>query len=366
MKRRADGRWQKKKRINGEQIFFYSDAKTEKQAIKDIENQMIEYAAQIYEKKHNFKFLADKAIEQKGATTGYKNIESYTTAMKHVQSFYSIDIENIRPIMVQKILDDMANKEYSFSSIHKVKTLLSVVFDYAIVHEDIPIQNFLSSIKIPKKAKKGTVTSPPEFVRDKIFEYGTSVDFGLWPIMLICTGLRRGEQDAIKKSDIDFVSDEIHLNRSVEFIHNQPHIKDTLKTDESKTTVPILQKLKPYLEEACKNLTPDDFLFGGEKPLTETQIKKRWKKYCEQIGYTFKGHQLRHAYALLLYEAGVDVKTAQRLLRHADIRTTMNIYTDFSKKMTDKSIKKIDEYLNSQKVVKTSVNSVFIAHLTDS
>ena len=254
--------------------------------------------------------------------------------------------------MIQKLLNDMANKDYSFSSIHKVKTLLSLVFDYAIVYENLQLHNFLSSIKMPKNAKKGVVTSPPEFVRDKIFENADKVEFGLWPLMLICTGLRRGEQDAVQRKDVDFEKNEIALNHSVEFIHNQPHIKDSLKTEESKMTVPILQKLKPYLTEACKDLEPDDFIFGGKKPLTETQIKKRWKKYCETIGYTFKGHQLRHAYALLLYEAGVDVKTAQRLLRHADIRTTMNIYTEFSKKMTDKSIKKVDKYIKSKNIKK--------------
>lgn len=346
MKRRADGRWQKQKIIDGKKVFFFSNAETEKQAIKDFESQMIQYTAKTHEKKHNFKILAEQAIKAKETTTGYKNVESYITALKHLESFYSINIEDIRPLMVQKVLDDMANKSYSFSSIHKVKTLFSIVFDFAIVHNDIPINNFMSSIKMPKNAKKGKITAPPEFVRDKIFE-NASAEFGLWPLMLMCSGLRRGEQAAIKPKDINFVADEIKLNRSIEYIHNQPHVKDTLKTEASESTVPILKRLKPYLMAACENLDPEAFLFGGGKPYTETQIKKRWKKYCEQIGYTFKGHQLRHAYALLLYEAGVDVKTAQGLLRHADIRTTMNIYTEFSKKVTDKAVMKIDDYLNT-------------------
>lgn len=347
MKRRADGRWAKKKTIDGKLVCFYSTANTERQALSDIENQMIKYQKELYDSEHNFEALVLEAIELKENTTGFKNVESYKTALTHLKPFYDMDIEDIRPLMVQKLLDNMGNQGYSFSSVHKVKTLLSVVFDYAIVHKDVNTQNFLSSIKIPKTAKKGVVTSPPEFVRDKIFECGTSVDFGLWAIMLICTGLRRGEQAALKKSDIDLESNIINLNRSVAFVHNQPQIKDRLKTDASKDSVPIIQKLKPYLIEACQDLCPDDFIFGKEKPLTETQIKKGWEKYCKHIGYKFKGHQLRHAYALLLYEAGVDVKTAQRLLRHADIRTTMNIYTDFSKKMTDESVKKIDSYLSS-------------------
>ena len=43
MKQRADGRWLKVKTINGERINFYSKAKTEKAALKDIEKQMLLY-----------------------------------------------------------------------------------------------------------------------------------------------------------------------------------------------------------------------------------------------------------------------------------------------------------------------------------
>lgn len=347
MKKRTDGRWCKTVTINGQKMFFYSTASTEKQATKDIEMQMIKYKKTTHNKKHNFKILAEKAIEYKKQTTGFKNVESYTVALKHMVDFYNMNIEEIKPIMIQKTLDDMADKEYSYSSIHKVKIFFSVVFDYAILKEELPIQNYLSSIKIPKRAKKGKITAPPDFIRNRIFEMGTSVEFGLWAITLICTGMRRGEQAAIQKQDIDFEKNEINPTHAIEFVNNQPVLKDRLKTEESKNTIPIIRKLRPYLEEACKDLNSKDFLFGGEKPLTETQIKKRWAKYCDDIGYKFKGHQLRHAFALLLYEAEVDVKTAQRLLRHADIRTTLNIYTEFSKKMTDKSVEKLDAYLNT-------------------
>lgn len=160
---------------------------------------------------------------------------------------------------------------------------------------------------------------------------------------------------SIQKRDIDFKKNKIDLKRSVAFERNQPVVKERIKTEESKNTVPILNTLKPYLIKQCNNLEPNDYIFGVKKSLTETQIKKRWTKYCNEIGYKFRGNQLRHAYALLLYEAGVDVKTAQRLLRHADVRTTMNIYTEFPKKMTDESIIKINEYfdnINKKVVVK--------------
>lgn len=50
---------------------------------------------------------------------------------------------------------------------------------------------------------------------------------------------------------------------------------------------------------------------------------KLWSKLGGRIGW----HTFRHSYSSLLRQLGVDVKVQQELLRHADIRTTMNVYT---------------------------------------
>ena len=348
MKQRKDGRWCKVKTIDGIKVFFYSTEKTEKQAIKDIENQMIEYKARRHKETHNFKILAEKMLELQSLSISYNTIESYTHSLKHLEPFYDYDIEEIKPSMVQKLIDDMVKKKnYSFSAVSKTKVVFGLVLDYAIIHENLPLNNFNRSIKIPKNAHKGKVSAPPDFVTNLIIENADKVEFGMWPMVFLCTGLRRGEQAALRKKDIDFKNNEISVKDAVEFIVNQPHLKGKPKTDASIDTVPILNVLKPYLEKMCKGLNPNDFVFGGEKPLTKTQIDKRLKKYCETIGYSFTGHQLRHAYAKLLYKAGIDPKTMQRLLRHADFKTTMNIYTDFSKEMTDKSVDAINQYMNN-------------------
>lgn len=348
MKRRADGRWVKKKTINGESVFFYSSAETEKQAIKDIENQMIEHKAKKHIETHNFKSLADKMLDLQSLSVSYNTMQSYTHSLKYLKPFYEYDITNITPTMVQKLIDDMVKKKgYSFSAVSKAKVVFGLVLDYAIVHENLNINNFTRSIKIPKNAPKGKVTSPPDEVRSIIIDNAEAIEFGMWAMIFLCTGLRRGEQAALRKKDIDFDNDIILVKDAVEFIVNQPNLKGRPKTEASIDSVPILSILKPSLMRLCDDLQPNDFIFGGNKPLTKTQIDKRWKKYCQTIGHEFNGHQLRHAYAKMIYEAGVDVKTAQRLLRHADIRTTMNIYTEFSQKMTDESVDKINNYLKT-------------------
>jgi site-specific recombinase XerD len=46
-----------------------------------------------------------------------------------------------------------------------------------------------------------------------------------------------------------------------------------------------------------------------------------------QIGTEIGWHTFRHTYSCLLRQLGVDVKVQQELMRHSDIRTTMNVYT---------------------------------------
>ena len=59
----------------------------------------------------------------------------------------------------------------------------------------------------------------------------------------------------------------------------------------------------------------------------------------------FTAHQLRHSYATMLYDADVDVKTAQKLLGHADFSVTMKIYTNLSTEKERAGIEKLNQHV---------------------
>ena len=60
----------------------------------------------------------------------------------------------------------------------------------------------------------------------------------------------------------------------------------------------------------------------------------------------FTAHQLRHTYATLLYNAGVDAKSAQEMLGHANIMTTLEIYTHLSKEKKTNAISTFNQYIS--------------------
>ena len=331
--------------IDGEKKIFYSTEKNKTAAWVDICNQKAECEKNSHLQKNNFKILADRMLEQQEKVVGHSCAESYGYSVKHLSPFFNMDIQDIKPIDVQRLLDDMAKQRYSYSAVSKTKIVFGLVLKYAILYENLPLNNFMSVIKVPKTAPKGRIKSPDDEVIEAIIKNAYTAKFGLWAVSLLCTGFRKGELNAIRRRDVDFKNMQIPLLQSVEFIGNQPRLKDMPKTESGIRKQPILDIYLPFLEKICEDLAPDDFLFGGEKPLTKTQIDKRWRVYKKEIGHDFRGHQLRHAYAYLLYRAGYDPKTMQHLLGHANFTTTMNIYTEFSKEVEQAKLKDLNDYL---------------------
>jgi len=67
-------------------------------------------------------------------------------------------------------------------------------------------------------------------------------------------------------------------------------------------------------------------------------------------------HMLRHTYASLLYDAGVDIKSAQRYLGHSDIETTLEIYTHLTKHKEDEAVQSINKHFEERFISKKQRN----------
>jgi site-specific recombinase XerD len=111
-----------------------------------------------------------------------------------------------------------------------------------------------------------------------------------------------------------------------------------VKTKYSESGLPLDPALAEVLfnwKRKCLFGEDSDWMFAstynaGELPLrSDRMLAKRIKPAAERakLGGDIGWHTFRHSYSTMLRQLGVDVKVQQELLRHADIRTTMNIYT---------------------------------------
>jgi integrase len=124
------------------------------------------------------------------------------------------------------------------------------------------------------------------------------------------TGLRRGDIESLRVSDIDFESSYV-TTRS----------KKTRKSMGSRPVpVPVMTELKKYV---CELDVEQEKLFNNNFS------HKRWKKICEDAGLAdLKFHDLRKTFGSLLAQNGVSTAVTQRLLEHSSPNLTNKVYTN--------------------------------------
>jgi integrase len=112
---------------------------------------------------------------------------------------------------------------------------------------------------------------------------------------------------------------------------------DEVKTDESRQSLHItgamLDTLKLW-KQSTQFSAQEDWIFAspfqiGRLPWSYDQVWRAYQKAGERAGIGgFGTHTMRHSYRSWLDAVGTPIAVQQKLMRHADIRTTMNIYGD--------------------------------------
>jgi Site-specific recombinase XerD len=199
---------------------------------------------------------------------------------------------------------------------------------------------------------------------------------GILYIFALGTGLRLGELLALKWSDISFKDKTVTVNKSIKetyiFDENEEKhfsvVEQEPKTKNSYRSVPINDNLLDLLKdhkkkqlidhEQNKDVYVDNLLVFATPTgnyLNYSNVRKIFKKIIKKYNNSLteeekktkslpdlRIHDLRHTFATRLFENGVAPKTVQSLLGHADITTTMNIYTHVMKDTKDNAIDKIN------------------------
>lgn len=175
-------------------------------------------------------------------------------------------------------------------------------------------------------------------------------------------GLRRSEVLGLTVQSVDFARKKLYINRTVvKMLHI--HDENATKTFDSEREYPltdelitffkaVIAKKRMYKKFFGNNYTDNDFLFTWEdsRPFFPDYVSKHHKKMVAMFGkpnLTF--HNLRHSTACILYEQGWKAKDIQEWLGHADIVTTMNIYTHIDRAHKQKQAESLSGVLNHEK-----------------
>ena len=226
----------------------------------------------------------------------------------------------------------LASQGFALKTVSNRRIVLNKIFNYAIVVGEIHY-NPVVAVDLPANLSKEDRPAASATDEEKI---KNTDDPWLFPLIAIYSGLRKGEILALKWSDIDFEDDIIRVTKSVAHEGDKPYIK-LPKTKAGVRVVPLLAPLKARLLKSKSKSTEYIISDTGTAPLTKRRFETLYNHYQQNVGITATAHQLRHSFATIAIENGVDIKAVSEILGHKQISTTLDIYTDFREKSIEAS-----------------------------
>lgn len=384
-KRRTDGRYQANVYIgreNGKKKYKTVYAKTEKELekkIRDVKNQL-DKGIDIISSSSAFSDCVEKWLKSLKAQVSESQYNLYDYRISvFTDELGDTPINKIKPDDLQTILNDIAVNNpttHQPTSNRTVSRYISTVkrfYDYLVSNRYIEFNSALT-LSVPNFAapqEERRALTAEEQKRIKEFKHRAQLPA---MIALLC-GLRRGEITVLQWEDIDFTAKTITVVKAYDFKNKKT--KGT-KTENGNRVVPMPDELINFLKPIKKKR--GNVVTNTEgKPMSEQAWKRLWKYYMNAMNREYSDlsdwkptkhnkkppmriepftlHCLRHTYATILYDAGVDVLTAKKLMGHSKIETTLKIYTHLSEENEKLNINKLNEYLNGGLVKKDSQNS---------
>ncbi len=154
--------------------------------------------------------------------------------------------------------------------------------------------------------------------------------FRTMAVICVCFGLRMSECLALKWCDVDWLHCTLRVERGI--VHQ---VVDDVKTPESQRSMHIENEMLEVLKmwrQATQFSAPEEWMFAspaqiGRLPFSYAVVWRALRRAAVRAGTGhLSSHTFRHTYRSWMDSVGTPVGVQQRLMRHADIRTTMNVY----------------------------------------
>lgn len=239
-------------------------------------------------------------------------LDSYRNAYQHLSTLHGMPVEDLRYADYQRVIDDMRHHGLSYSSVKKVRSLISLLLKYADKIE-LSTTNYAPLLSI---GRNKPVRPHHTFSRQKINRLWAAVDFpGIDTVLiLLYTGMRCGEMLQLQKADIHLRQRYIRITRS--------------KTAAGIRIIPIHHRIAALIESRMKS--PGDALICDDtgRPYNYGRYCTIWRSVMQLIraeGHTT--HDCRHTVATLLDNASANETAKRRILGHAGGDITERVYT---------------------------------------
>lgn len=243
-------------------------------------------------------------------------LNNYGSAFAHLVSIHNIAMSDISYLQLQSIIDDMLVSGLSYSSCKKVRTLISQLFDYAIINGWCTT-NFAKFLNL---SHNKPVRPHKPFTTQSINR--------LWrlesplhdiPLILLYTGMRASELINLKSRDVNRKQRTIRITSA--------------KTKSGIRTIPIHDRIWPIIE--CRL----DAVYIIQECRTYSSLSRDFDKAMKAINAKHTTHDCRHTFATRLDNEGANYNAKRLLLGHASGNVTDGVYTHKSLGQLRKAIR---------------------------
>ena len=285
--------------------------------------------------------LADYIVEwmdtYKRTTVKQSTFDRLETSVAALEgySIASMSIGEITSTHIQKYVNELTEQGYALTTIKKQMRIVTAPLKQAAALHLIPT-NPAVGIVLPsrcnvRKESKAVEAYTPEEQAALMAILQTHGRKAYDVIALILeTGLRAGEALALRWKDVHIEQKRLYVRSTVVRLANkkQSFVQDSAKSESSRRTIPLTPKALEILKRLF-DVRKSEWAFddGSGEHLSYEALRWGTRKACEAAGVEYRGeHVFRHTFATNCYHKGIDVKILSKLLGHADVNITYNIY----------------------------------------
>ena len=250
-----------------------------------------------------------------------------------------IPLEKLTSLELQKLYKKLLTKDWvdrleakgqpkghSAKTVRNIHQILSTALKLA-QEQRIILTNPAEGRALPKVEHREMKTLPVEQLASFLREAKESGVFELYYVEL-ATGLRRGELLGLKWEDIDLEHGSLRVKRQVARIDGEI-VEAPLKTKNAYRTLPLAEDTIQVLKQQRKKVSSSPWVFpsptGG--PISPDSVLHMLHRVLKRAGLPrVRFHDLRHTFAMLALQNGVDIKTVSGMLGHFSAGFTLDTY----------------------------------------
>ena len=368
-------------RVDGKRKYKTVYGKTQKEADRKAQElkQRLGIGVDVLSENTPFEVYRQQWLARKKDTVAAGSYPSYVSLANALVSLDKIPVCKLQEFHVQAVIDALAAKnphtgrptsKKTLGSIKKVAVQILEIARRAHVISYNNAEGVEVARSAPKSNRRSLTAEEIRRIESTPHRAQTAA------MIMMFAGLRRGELSALSWGDINLRAATINVCRSVEFVGNAALLKEGAKTVAGTRVVHIPKRLVAYLREQPRGIGLVLTQRSG-KMMTKSAWRALWASYMNTLNLKygkfikkpqgnekapmmiqpFGCHDLRHTFATILYLSGVDVLTARDQMGHADVQTTIGIYTHLDKEHKERKMGQLDVYLDEMQVVCKCENS---------